>query len=373
MLPLDIARFWKDDEIAHRDNCFSTEATQVALGIRMSYECMYAELDEPGKPWLPEDPVRLRDLLRRYNDKAERIVGIRLLDENFPSPDAIYPPYRRIGEWFGARYIMNDTSEWLEGDVHSPQDLEKLLDRLDRITDMRDFMLPPGWEAEKRRIHETYGTTPPGVRHIRGPVTLAMSVMGVEPLIFLCLDEPELAERFSAAIANAIIRMAEVADAEAGFAPGQAPHGFSFADDNCCLLTPDLYEMFGYPVLKKVFDHFSPDPSDKRYQHSDSAMGHLLPILGRLDFNGVNFGPTVMADEIRKHMPHARIDGCIAPFSFMRNDEGALIAEVKRDCDRIRSTGTRGLNISTAGSINNGSLLSSMRLVMAVLQEYGRY
>ena len=372
MLPLDIERFWKDDEIAHRDNCFFQEATQVALGIRMSPECVYTELGEPGKPWLQEDPARARELFRRYNDKAERIVGIRLLNENFPAPEEMYPPYRRIGEWFGGRYIENDISEWLESDIKTLQELEKMLDRLER-TDLREFMLPPGWEAEKRRIQETYGTQPPGVRHIRGPVTLAMSIFGVEPFIYLCLDEPELAQRFSAAIADATIRMAEIADEEAGFAPGEAPHGFSFADDNCCLLTPDMYEMFGYPILKRVFEHFSPDPDDKRYQHSDSAMGHLLPILGRLDLNGVNFGPTVMADEIRAHMPHARIDGCIAPFTFMRNEEENLIAEVKRDCDNIRKTGTRGLNISTAGSINDGSSLQSMRLIMAAIQEYGRY
>ena len=89
--------------------------------------------------------------------------------------------------------------------------------------------------------------------------------------------------------------------------------------------------------------------------------------------NGVNFGPTVMADEIRKYLPHARIDGCLAPFSFMNNDEAALIHEVRRDCDLLRATGTRGLNISTAGSINNGSLLTSMRTVMAAIQEHGQF
>lgn len=373
MLPLDIDRFWRDDEIAHRDNCFSTEATQVALGIRMSGECVYAELDEPGKPWLPEDPARQRDLFCRYNDKAEKIVGIRLLDEHIPAPDEVYPAYRRIGDWFGGRYVMNETAEWLEGSVTTPQELDRLLDRLDKVTDMREFMLPPGWEAEKRRIHETYGTMPPQVRHIRGPVTLAMSIMGVEPVIFLCLDEPDLAVRFSQAIADAVVRMADVADMEAGFAPGNAPHGFSFADDNCCLLSPELYELFAYPILKRVFERYSPDPGDKRYQHSDSAMGHHLPVLGRLDMNGVNFGPTVMADEIRKYLPHARIDGCLAPFSFMNNDEAALIHEVHRDCDLLRATGTRGLNISTAGSINNGSLLTSMRTVMAAIQEHGQF
>ena len=50
-LDLDIEQFWKDDELAHKENCFSKEAPQVALGIRMSDECVFAELGEEGQPW----------------------------------------------------------------------------------------------------------------------------------------------------------------------------------------------------------------------------------------------------------------------------------------------------------------------------------
>ena len=39
-LDLDIEKFWKDDEAAHQENCFSKSAPQVALGIRMSNECV---------------------------------------------------------------------------------------------------------------------------------------------------------------------------------------------------------------------------------------------------------------------------------------------------------------------------------------------
>ena len=70
-------------------------------------------------------------------------------------------------------------------------------------------------------------------------------------------------------------------------------------------------------------------------------------------------------------MPATRIDGCLAPFTFMRNDEEAILREVSRDCVDARAM--RGVNLSTAGSINNGSLLTSMRLVMAIIQNYGRY
>ena len=371
-LDLDIEQFWKDDELAHGDNCFSKNAPQVALGIGMSNECVYAELGEEGHPWDPIDPVRQAELNKRYNDKAEKIVGRRLLPESFGDPTANFPYVKRIGEVFGSRYEYIHHSEWLHRCAETPAEVEKMLDRVDKL-DIRSFMLPDNWEAEKKRIFETTGRRPHPMRHVRGPVTLACSLMGEENFIYLVLDEPELAVRFSDTIKRVIIEMGDIMDAEAGVAPeDRGRYGFSFADDNCCLMTPEMYELFGYPILRDVFAHFAPGKNDSRFQHSDSAMGHLLPILGRLDLNGVNFGPTVMVPEIRRSLPNARIDGCLAPFTFMRNDEADIIAQVKRDCEAAKECG-RGVNIATAGSINNGSLLSSMRLVMAVIQNYGRY
>ena len=165
--------------------------------------------------------------------------------------------------------------------------------------------------------------------------------------------------------------MSQIMDKERGFTSEYKPSGFSFADDDCNLLTPEMYEKFGYPILKRIFSYYSPEPEDRRYQHSDSAMENLLPILGRLNLTGCNFGATVLVDEIRKHMPHTRIDGCLAPLTFMSNDDDAIIKEVKRDCAMAKES--RGLNLSTAGSINNGSLLKSMRTLMYAIQNYGRY
>ena len=102
-------------------------------------------------------------------------------------------------------------------------------------------------------------------------------------------------------------------------------------------------------------------------------MGHLLPILGRLNLTGVNFGPNVLLDEIRKFLPGARIDGCIAPYVFMRNQSEELVSQVKRDCRMAKESGTKGLNLFTAGSINPGSSLASMRLIMRTIQNFGRY
>jgi uroporphyrinogen decarboxylase len=102
-------------------------------------------------------------------------------------------------------------------------------------------------------------------------------------------------------------------------------------------------------------------------------MGHLLPVLGRLSLTGCNFGPNVLVDEIREYMPKTRIDGCLAPFAFMNNNRAEIERQVRRDCEMAKASGAKGLNLSTAGSINNGSSLDSMRFVMECVLKYGRY
>ncbi len=370
-LDLDIEQFWRDEERAHEDNCFSEEAPQVALGIRMSDECVFAELGEEGQPWGYTPPERRLELNKRYNDRAEKIVGRRLLAETLPSEPS-FPAFRQIGEVFGGRYVFDGHTTWLQGSISTPTALEQLLDRVDRM-DLRAFILPENWEKETKRLYETTGARPRQFTGVRGPVTLATSVFGAENLIYLYYDAPELFRRFGDSIARVIIGYIDLFREEAGCAKEGWEHSFFFNDDDCQLLTPEMYEAFGYPILKQVFSHACPEPGDWRYQHSDSAMGHLLPILARLELSGCNFGPTVTVREIRKHMPNTRIDGQLAPFTFMRNDEEVIIAEVRRDCEMAKENDRRGLNLTTAGSINNGSLLTSMRAVMAAIQNYGRY
>ena len=369
LLPVDLDRFWKEDDLAHEDNCFSSSATQVALGLRMSEECLLAEFgEETNNPlWIQPSRERRLELIKRYNDKAEKVVGIRLLSEDIPPDEHMFPKTKRIGEVFGGRYIIHNATEWLESDIKTYKQLENRLDEIEKM-DLREYILPLQWDKQCKKLFEEFGVKPEPVRMVRGPVTLACSIFGVENFIFLLNDEPELGKRFSDTMADVIIKITEIMDAEAG----EESSGFMFCDDNCCMLNDEMYEFFGYPILKKAFDRFSPAPHHERYQHSDSAMEHLLPILGRLNLTGVNFGPTVTVDKIRQHLPNARIDGCIAPMTLMADDREKLIAETKRDCEMAKQYG-RGVIITTAGSINYGSTLAGMRTVMWAICEYGRY
>ncbi len=368
----DLCKFWEADKIAHEQNCFTKNASQVALGIRMSDECVFAELNEEGSPWGFTEQSRRIELNKRYNEKAEKIVGIPLLQEKFMPADSYFPPVKKIGEVFGGVYTPSDHGEWLTSNIRTPEALEKQLNFIDNMN-FRDFVLPSNWESEKKRIFDKYGIKPPQFSSIRGPVTLATSIFGVEDFIFLTYDEPELAKRFSNTITKVIKNYIDLFIEESGKTRDNFVHGFSFYDDDCNLMTPEMYASFGYPVLKEIFDYVAYEENDRRYQHSDSAMGHLLPFFAKLNLNGCNFGPTLTVSEIRKQLPHCRIDGQLAPFTFMSNDKEKIIAEVKRDCLMAKENDLRGVNIATAGSINNGSSLESMKVVMETVAEFGQY
>jgi len=372
LAPVDLDQFWEDDRRAGEDP-FSSDCPQVKLGLaNMSKECVFAELGLE-EDWYPlvHDSQYTCELSKRYNDISEKIVGRRLLNEIPEDPDRIWPKTKLLHDIFEAKNEWHGDSYWILQSAGNPRELSLLLDRVEkRLEDLREFLLPENWEEEKTRL-AGLGEKVPIYRAQRGPVTFATSVFGPENLIFLIHDDQPLAARFRDLILQSILGIARILDEEAGLTPDTSERGFGWADDNCALLNEEMYSFFGYPILKAVFGQYSPSSGDRRAQHSDSDMAHLLPILSDLGFNSLNLGPTVKASEIRKYHPNAVIQGQLAPFTFSRNEEVNIVAEFLRDFEMTRET--RGLSFTTAGSINNGSRLTGMRLIMAAIQRYGRY
>jgi uroporphyrinogen decarboxylase len=371
LAPIDLERFWADDEIARRDP-FAADIPQVAFGATLTTECVYDELGVGMDFWRydHDEPWRL-ELNKAYNDLAERIVGRKLLNGTPSDPRLQQPEHKNLHDAFEARNVWHEQSQswWLEQSVNSEDELAALLDRVDAL-DIRSFILPETWAGEKERFLAAGGKLAL-YRGQRGPVTFCTSIFGVENLLLLLMTNPGLAGRLRDTVLRVILDIARVLDEEAGFTPETAPRGWGWADDNCCLLTPEIYEFFAAPILRGVFGRYAPDPGDWRHQHSDSAMGHLLPVLASLDFKMVNFGPTVTSAEIRRHMPRTVIQGQMAPFTYCRNEEENIVLEFLRDHAMTRET--RGLLFATAGSVNNGSRLTGMRLAMAAIQRFGRY
>jgi len=376
LAPLDLPKFWRDQEIAAADP-FGKTIPQCAFGAVLTWECVFDELGVEQDWWrfLYEDEPWALELSKRYNDLAENIVGRRILNEQPRDREREWPKVKELYDIFEAENVWEggaSGSWWLKQSANDPGELSALLDRVEkRLDNLKEFLFPENWGEEKQRLLGL-GCEVPLYRGQRGPCTFATSVFGSENLLFLYYDDPALMRRFSELIGRAIVERARLIDAEAGpESVAKRAHGWGWADDNCCLFTPEMYEFFAMPIHRRVFDAFAAFPGAQRHQHSDSAMGHLLPLLSELDLTGVNFGPTLTVKEIRQHCPRARIDGQLAPFTYSRNEERNMVAEFLRDFGQAREK--RGLNFTTAGSINNGSRLSGMRLLMAAGQRYGRY
>ena len=355
---VDLEQFWADQEVARADP-FGAHIPQVAFGAILNWECVFAELGIPQDWRRYEHDVEWRmGLNRAYNDKAEEIVGRRLLDESPPPPAPATAP-RELFDIFEMENVWDDTSQswWLKEAAHTESELEGLLDRVEkRLENLEAFLIP-----------DDMTDPPPLYGGQRGPVTFATSLYGPENLIFLILDNPALAGRLRDAILRAMLEKIRIHAERAG----KEPCGFRFADDNCTLLTPEMYAFFALPIVRGVWEMASPRPGDMRHQHSDSDMAHIVPVLAECNLTETNFGPNVMPDFIRQHMPGAVIFGELAPFTYSRNEEVNMVAEFLRD--HVMTHESRGLVFSTAGSINNGSRLSGMRLLMAAIQTFGRF
>ena len=373
LAPVDLERFWRDQAAAIAD---PLAAEQCAFDAILTWECAFDELGEPQDWWryLYADEPWALDIARRYNDRAEQIVGRRIVPETPVDRSREWPAIKELYDIFEAENVWEggaSGSWWLKQSAHSPGELSALLDRVDRrLENLRDFLFPDTWETEKARL-TALGERVPLYRHQRGPCTFACSIFGAEELLLLFYDDPALFRRFGEVIGRAILERARVIDAEAGYDSSTAPRGWSWADDNSCLFNPGMYEEFAMPIHRAVFARYAPDLADKRYQHSDSAMGHLLPQLGSVNLTGTNFGPTLTVSEIRRHLPNAVIRGQLAPFTYSRNDEERMVLEFLRDFEQAKER--RGLVFTTAGSINNGSRLTGMRLLMAAVQRFGQY
>ncbi len=370
LFPCDVERFWADDK-ASQGKPFSTDKPQVPLGIGMPAQCIY---DELGLPYPDTAATEIgaydvpRELRVAYNEKAREVIGRACFPEDDPTPsDRHFPGVRGITDIFEAPVRYVGGTGWVMPAANTPAELEALLDRVE-AKDLREALLPANWDDECRRLHEQYGLKPRLGGHVRGPVTAAMSIYGVENLIYLIVDQPDLAARFSRVLCDAIVGMTKLFY-ELSETPDR--RGFSFADDDCCLLNYDMYAFWAQPILRRVFETFAPDPGDWRFQHSDSAMGHLMPLLHEVGLKGANFGPTVPAAEIREKMPNTVIYGQLAPWTFARGTDEEVAAEVRRDIETAGADG--GLVIATAGSINAGSRLSGLRAAMSVIQNEGRY
>lgn len=308
-----------------------------------------------------QDKTYRDDLHRQANAITQQYVGQAFFDE-----DSWEHQPHRIENLFDCVFSYTEGgTPWLTPATNDPGEFARILDKAEAI-DIAEWALPAAfvqeWEQRKARGDElpALGTGS------RGPATIMTSVLPVETVFFWMYDHPDLMRRFRDILGRKMVELNHLLRAFSG----HTEPGWWITDDNSALFNRALYNEYCVPVLLTVLDALAPLPS-RRYQHSDSAMGHHLDAQRELGINVVNYGPELDVALIREKMPDAEIQGHMPPFLLRNGTPDAIQARVIADFEAAGKMGR--LVITTAGSLAAGTGVGRMRWLMQVVQDHCRY
>jgi uroporphyrinogen decarboxylase len=355
---LDVRAFWAENEMCQN---FTTSKPRCSLSFAPDDHWIFEFMQVPSTLRYYQDKTYRDDLHRKVNQVTQEFVGKTFFEEDTWQ----YSP-KRIENLFGSEFAYHESSTpWLTPATDDPEAFARILDQAE-ATDLHTWSFPEEFLAEWEQRKKAGKPMPLLGDGSRGPATIMTSVLKVETVFFWMFDHSELMQRFRDILAEKMVEFNQVLRKFSG----NTEPGWWITDDNSALFNPQLYREYCYPVLEQVLNTLAPG-SARRYQHSDSAMGHLLDMQYELGIREVNYGPTVDVALIREKMPEALIKGHMPPFLLRNGSPEEIEQRIIDDFDKAGQTG--GLEITTAGSLAAGTGVGRMRWFMQVTQDHCRY
>ncbi|MDD5349688.1 MAG: uroporphyrinogen decarboxylase family protein [Chthoniobacteraceae bacterium] len=355
---LDVTAFWEENA---KCEAFTPRKPRCPLGFSPDDHWLFEFLPVPSTLRYYRDKAYRDGLHRESNRITREYVGRAFFEE-----DTWETSPKRIENLFGSEFAYHEGgTPWLTAVTEDPEEFARVLDGVEK-TDLESWALPEAYRREWDRRAAEGKPLPSLGGGSRGPATVITSVLSAETAFFWFYDYPELMARFRDLLAE---KMVELNGVLRRFSGNTAP-GWWITDDNCALFNEELYRAYCFPVLRRVMDAFAPGDA-WRYQHSDSAMGHLLDAQRELGIRAGNYGPTVDVALIRAKMPATMIHGQMPPFLLRNGSPAEIEARVMEDF--AKDGGAGGLHVTTAGSLAAGTGVGRMRWLMQLVQTHCRY
>ncbi len=355
---LDLQAFWDEEQLCED---FTTQKPRCAAFFSPDDHWLFEFVKIPSTLRYYQDKVYRDDLHRQVNVLTQEYVGKTFFDEDTWE----FTP-KRIENLFGCEFEYHERgTPWFVSVTADPDEFSQILDRAAE-TDLKTWAFPENFLAEWETRQAAGQTMPLLGTGSRGPATIMTSVLDIKTIFFWFYDHPDLMARFRDLLAE---KMVELNTLLREFSGNTQPDWW-ITDDNCALFNRKLYARYCVPVFEKVLAVMAPGDAP-RFQHSDSAMAHLLEYQYDLGIREVNYGPEIDVALIREKMPSAMINGHIPPFLLRNGSPEEIKARISEDFGKAGATG--GLTVTTAGSLAGGTGLGRMRWMMQVVQEHCRY
>jgi uroporphyrinogen decarboxylase len=355
---LDLDAFWSENQLCQR---FTPNKPRCALSLSPDDHWLFEFMSVPSTIRYYFDKAYRDSLHREVNETTQRYLGRTYFEE-----DTWEQSPKRIENLFGCEFTYTEgATPWLTAATGDPDEFARILDEAER-TDVSKWALPEEFLREWE-VRRTAGRELPLLgTGSRGPATIMTSILHPETAIYWFHDHAPLMRRFRDILATKIVEFNQVLRR---FSGNTAPNWW-VTDDNSALFSPRLYREFCVPVLQRLLDAMAPG-NGERFQHSDSAMGHLLDDQRALGINSVNYGPSVDAALIRAKMPGAIINGHTPPLLLRNGAPDEIVERVVSDFARAGASG--GLVVTTAGSLAAGTGVGRIRWFMQAVERHCRY
>jgi uroporphyrinogen decarboxylase len=260
-----------------------------------------------------------------------------------------------------------DSTPWLEHIVHSPEDIEPLIARMEKV-DLARAGLVPWFASCYRELNRPYRWR---ILHdptsVHGPGTILTFLCGITDMALYLYDAPDLLMALLELIGEVTVAYSRTVRRLTG-APAS---GVGLFDDVAGLVSPKHFERFFLPVYQKIYGELAPGPDDDRFYHNDARVGHLLDFLRDLGVNGINPDPETDPALIRRKLPGAIIYGCVPPLLLKEGSPEEVLDAARRSIELAGEGG--GLVLTAAGSINEGTPYANLEALCEAARRYGRY
>jgi len=359
---LDVTEFWVENELCVN---FTTDKPRCAVSFAPDDHWIFEFEDVPSTLRYYRDKTYRDKLHARVNQATREHVGT-----SFFSEDTWENEPKRIENLFRCEFEYHEGgTPWFRPVTSNPHEFAEVLEEAESI-DVREWALPEAFRREWEMRQERADELPALGTGSRGPATIMSSILDPGLLFLWMYDHPDLMHRFRDLLGAKMVELNRVLREFSG----NTASGWWITDDNSALFNPELYREYCVPVLARVLEAMAPQdriPPARRYQHSDSAMGHLMDQQYELGIRAVNYGPTVPAGQIRTVMPEAYIHGQVPPFLLRNGSADEIREQILNDFSAAGATG--GLEITTAGSLAAGTGVGRMRWLMSVVTNECRY
>lgn len=353
---LDLPAFWEENA-----RCEALLGPRSPLLLSPDDHWLFEFMAVPSTLRYFHDKAYRDNLHRQANQWLLKYVGKSFFDE-----DTWETSPRRIENLFGCEFTYTEgATPWLHPVTDDPAEFARILEQAEKV-DIGAWAFPEPFLAEWEKRRSAHLPLPILGGGSRGPATIMTSVLPVETVFYWFHDHPALMRRFRDLLA---LKMVELNQTLRQFSGNTQP-GWWITDDNCALFNRRLYAEYCVPVLEQVLNALAPGDVD-RFQHSDSAMYHLLDFQRQLGIRRVNYGPTVDIAHIRQAMPDAVIQGQTPPFLLRNGSPADIRQRVQQDFQKAGDP--RKLVVTTAGSLAAGTGVGRIRWYMQCVQEVCRW